>query len=430
MNEIKKKIAVVGAGIAGLTCAYELQKAGHDVTVYEKEDTVGGRMNSRWKDGYPFDIGADHLCNLYKEMKGYCSEFDIAWEKMKFLEYRVIKNKVPVPFTKAVGKIAGLRMAFQYYRTKNVEDFFDLKDAARFDTDNAHDFMLRRVGKEAVDYLVDPFVSTYQFHRSDEISLGALYGILNSIKKDKGVQNWNLHRTKGGMEALPKAFASRLNVKTGVAVKNVEAGEKINLETDGIEEFDTVVLACPSTVTENILQNPTEAQADVIGTTRYSTTMSVALRVPKKLLPDVAIVWVPFVESHAISGYVNESMKGEELVHGDKTLLCTWLHEEFAINLIDKSEKEIFEAVRTEFMKVCPWIKEKNDIEFHDVEIWKDAMPVFAHGHLARVEAFMENGQGNNNVYLCGDYLNSPWTEGALRCGQRVAAQVLEGLSS
>ena len=56
-----KKIAVIGAGIAGLSCAYELQKAGHNVTVFEKESYIGGRMATRTKEGLPFDIGADHL---------------------------------------------------------------------------------------------------------------------------------------------------------------------------------------------------------------------------------------------------------------------------------------------------------------------------------------------------------------------------------
>ena len=79
---MSKKIAVIGAGISGLTCGYELQKAGFEVTVFEADDHVGGRMWSREIDTFNFDIGADHLINLYYEMKKYVHEFGLTWEEM------------------------------------------------------------------------------------------------------------------------------------------------------------------------------------------------------------------------------------------------------------------------------------------------------------------------------------------------------------
>ena len=43
------RIGIVGAGITGLTAAYELGKAGHSVTVFEK-DTFAGGLASGFKD--------------------------------------------------------------------------------------------------------------------------------------------------------------------------------------------------------------------------------------------------------------------------------------------------------------------------------------------------------------------------------------------
>ncbi len=54
----KQRIVIAGAGIAGLTLAYELCKAGRDVTVIEKENVVGGLARSfTYKNGYTFDAG-------------------------------------------------------------------------------------------------------------------------------------------------------------------------------------------------------------------------------------------------------------------------------------------------------------------------------------------------------------------------------------
>lgn len=51
------KIAVVGSEIGGLTTAIQLQNKGYDVTIYEKNDKVGGKMNQLKIDGFKFDMG-------------------------------------------------------------------------------------------------------------------------------------------------------------------------------------------------------------------------------------------------------------------------------------------------------------------------------------------------------------------------------------
>lgn len=424
---MKKKIAVIGAGIAGLTCAYELQKAGFEVVVYEKNPSVGGRMASREKDGLIFDIGADHLCDLYSEIKKYCSEFDIEWEKMRFLKYGVIRDKQIVSPYQTIGWISRARLALQYFRTRNIADFFYLSNLIQYDQEDARTFMKRRVGSEAVNYLIDSFTSTYQFHRSDEISVGALLGIMHSVKTD--LDKWHLHRTKGGMSALPEAFAERLDVRTSTPVTKVVANDRITVTTDHHEIFDAVVIASPANITKKIYQNPTPAQAEILDQTKYAVTISVALRVDRSLLPDTSIVWVPFVESAAVSGYVNQTMKGEEVIESGKSLITVWLHEDFAKTIINKSDEAIFAAVKKEFLPVCPWFTELNELESFDLQRWPEAMPKFARGHLKLAHKFLEEGQGDQNVYFAGDYLNSPWTEGALRGGQRVAAQITAELS-
>ena len=58
-NRSGEKVIVIGAGLAGLSCAYELNKAGFDVTVLEARTRPGGRVRT-YRD--PF---AD---NLYAEM--------------------------------------------------------------------------------------------------------------------------------------------------------------------------------------------------------------------------------------------------------------------------------------------------------------------------------------------------------------------------
>ena len=57
----QRHIAVVGAGIAGITCARTLAQAGHRVTVFEKSKGAGGRMATRDTEFGGFDHGAQYF---------------------------------------------------------------------------------------------------------------------------------------------------------------------------------------------------------------------------------------------------------------------------------------------------------------------------------------------------------------------------------
>lgn len=54
---MKKDIKIIGSGFSALAAACYLAQAGHSVTVFEKNDTIGGRARQLKKDGFTFDIG-------------------------------------------------------------------------------------------------------------------------------------------------------------------------------------------------------------------------------------------------------------------------------------------------------------------------------------------------------------------------------------
>ncbi|MBC3847869.1 phytoene desaturase [Winogradskyella echinorum] len=54
---MNKKISIIGSGFSSLSASCYLAKAGYDVTIYEKNATVGGRARQLKKDGFTFDIG-------------------------------------------------------------------------------------------------------------------------------------------------------------------------------------------------------------------------------------------------------------------------------------------------------------------------------------------------------------------------------------
>jgi renalase len=59
--EEKSQVAVIGAGLAGLSCASALAKAGMQVQVFEKSRGLAGRMSTRKGDGWQCDHGARYF---------------------------------------------------------------------------------------------------------------------------------------------------------------------------------------------------------------------------------------------------------------------------------------------------------------------------------------------------------------------------------
>lgn len=54
---MKKRVAIIGSGFSALSASCYLAQYGYDVTVFEKNDTVGGRCRQLKKEGFTFDIG-------------------------------------------------------------------------------------------------------------------------------------------------------------------------------------------------------------------------------------------------------------------------------------------------------------------------------------------------------------------------------------
>jgi len=75
-----KKVVIIGAGLAGLVAGYELKRAGHDVTILEARNRVGGRvltLRTPFSDGYFAEAGAARIPPDHDMTIGYANHFDL-----------------------------------------------------------------------------------------------------------------------------------------------------------------------------------------------------------------------------------------------------------------------------------------------------------------------------------------------------------------
>jgi monoamine oxidase len=79
------RIAVVGAGLAGLTCAYRLQQAGYAAQVYEASDRIGGRCytgRGEFADGQIYEHGGELIDNNHIDIKHLAQELGFTLDNL------------------------------------------------------------------------------------------------------------------------------------------------------------------------------------------------------------------------------------------------------------------------------------------------------------------------------------------------------------
>ena len=84
--ETKRKVVVVGGGLAGLSCAYELRKLGFEAIVLEGQGRAGGRVQTLREDldwGLSAETGATRIPDTHHMTLDYVREFGLTLEPFK-----------------------------------------------------------------------------------------------------------------------------------------------------------------------------------------------------------------------------------------------------------------------------------------------------------------------------------------------------------
>lgn len=429
------RVAIVGAGLSGLTCALALADQGFAVEVLESHPTVGGRMNTRRREGFAFDFGASFLADCYSTVGGLAGRLGVPIESVGLVRHVVLRDgqlhrlnfsslRDALRFG-ALGPISRARSlllaAWACHRTDL--DFFDLSTIPdELLAESAYDFARRRAGREFADYVVDPFTSTMMFYRAHDICAGAFVALLSMM--GSGRASFGIRRIVGGMQALPNALAARVPVRTSCPVTAVvPQAHGVQVHVGGTSfGYDAAVLACPAPVARKLLAGATPAQSALLDGADYSSTIDLSFRAPQEAFSDLHCVYVPYRESALIAEYTNEAIKGDEAAHAGQTLINVGLHEAGAAPLLDMSDAVVSAHVRRELIRLHPGLAAYADrIAFHDIQRWAHAIPRHRGDQVARARSFWRESQGERGVWLCGDYMNHPWLEGAARSGRRAA---------
>ncbi|MFY0683347.1 MAG: protoporphyrinogen oxidase [Balneola sp.] len=155
-------VVVLGGGISGLSTAWYLKKKGVDVTLFEADTETGGVINSECNDYSVFDFGPNTIRDKAGTVSKMIHELGLETETLSISEASKTRYIVKDGELKSINQNPVSLLFSDLLSLKGKKDLFlePFRKSTQIDKDESiGDFLERRIGKEAVAYLADPFFS-------------------------------------------------------------------------------------------------------------------------------------------------------------------------------------------------------------------------------------------------------------------------------
>lgn len=415
------RIAVVGAGPAGLTAAHRLRGAGHDVTVLEREDHPGGRTHTAHHgEGHWVDTGAGWLASFYPATRALLGELGLT-HLLSPMGLRgggdllVDGRRVPEP--NSIRRIATSRLLGPADKARFFAYMARLVVTQRGDlyVDPVHDDRLAvddlaAIGRRARDHIVRPTFEGPFFARLEGMSAALVRSWLRCLGTG------TFFHVDGGMDAPWRRLADTLDVRTGVAVERIAPrGAGVTVEADATtESFDAAVVAVPAPVAA-LLVGP-EHRPAWLGDVRYSphVRLYAARRGTGVGRSGVHVLPNDLVATVEIGGGAHGAW-GQVPADWEWALVCA--SAAASADFVDAPAAEVTARLWEAARAIDPRLFHLDAADVVQLIRWRHAVPSVEPGYFARVRSLAQRPP----IVFAGDWLVQPCVEGAVRSGDAAA---------
>ncbi|MBI5174688.1 MAG: FAD-dependent oxidoreductase [Candidatus Melainabacteria bacterium] len=398
MDTRQKKIAIIGAGVAGMVAALELSKGGAKVVVFEKSSRAGGRAQTTHKEGYYLNLGphalyAGGLAHRYLQNNGI--DYRGAAPPLNRENLALYGGEVyelPV-------NLSSLFRATYLNWSEKVELAMFFRKLPKLDLDKIMSISLAQwlevnVKKERVRQTIETFVrlSTYA-NSCQELSAGAAFAQV--ILANQGVLYLD-----HGWQTIVESIERKLNkestsLRFGTLVQSVkQLADAVEIVVD--EEtflFDAVLLCIPPQEVEKLLPDALSGQA-------LSTCRAACLDVCLKRLPRPKHTFALGVDEPL---YYSVHSTTAKLADGEGVLIHLAYYLEPQDNRDDHEER---------LLRLLGQLQPGYEREL----VYKRYLPhmVASYG-LPRADLAGGSGlahprlEGYPSIFVCGDYVGRGW---------------------
>ncbi len=409
--ETSYPIAIIGGGVAGLTCARYLHQAGANPIILEASDAVGGRVRTDVLDGFRLDRGFQILLTAYPEARRLLN-YD-ALNLKAFRSGAMIRqnngftemtNPMQEPLT--IFKTLAAPVGTLGDKLRLMELMQEVNTVAR-----AEDFF-RDEDTSTLAYLQDYGWSDQMIATFFEPFFGGVF-LENELVTSsnffrfvfKQFYNGDAVLPANGMQAIPEQLAAGLPAES-VRLKSPVAaleGQTVHLESGESIRAETIVLATDAATADRLLKNSKKREYNVTTCTYFAANRSPSTKKMLILNPNrLSVVHHLCIPSDIAPGY---APTGQSLI-----------------------------SVSTQGLDLADDVKLAADIQLElggwfgeEVKEWRHLHTYHLPQALVRYEAGTrpEPLQLTPTLYRCGDYAAYPSLNAAMLTGREVAELIL-----
>lgn len=423
---------VIGAGLSGLATAWNLQRNGQQVCVLEAGERVGGNVRTLRREGYLVEAGPNTLQVNDPEIERCLRDFDL-WDTA--IEANPQANKryivrsgkpcaVPQsPWSAIRSPLFSLPAKLRLLREPFIPAIGDPFESL------SH-FVERRLGREFLDYAINPMVGG--IYAGDPAQLSVKWGFPKvwNLEAEHGslirgaIAKMQARRREGssfktrlvawdqGMEVLTQTLATKLQVATSVRLKHLTrtgyncwslSGE--NKKSDFSITCKQLVCAIPAYALSTL---PFEASLSAalapLNVMKYPPVSMLALGFRRDAIEhplDGFGMLIPACEGFSILGTLFSSTLFPHRAPEGHVLLTTF---------IGGARQPEFASLDTDALKttVLKDLKQllglRADPVFCAHVFWKHAIPQYTPNHASHLECLENVERDNPGLYFTGNY--------------------------
>lgn len=276
-----KNIAIIGAGISGLTTAFLLKKKGYNVTIFDKSHRTGGYIGTQHKDNYVVEIGANGFLNNEPKTLDLINQLDLHSELITAKEesrvrYLMFDGKLRAAPTKPQEFLKSDIISFGTKIKIFKEKWFPPKPLDNLSKKSVYEFVENHFGSEVAENIVRSALIGIFAGDAKLLSVEKTFKKLITMEKEhksllKGLKTSlqesgrsNLMSFKKGMQTLIDKLTNELKSDLHLSheVKNIKRDENkfviqalVDDESTNFDKFDEVVITLPATDIATLLKD-------------------------------------------------------------------------------------------------------------------------------------------------------------------------------